>query len=131
MLGRQRFRRTGVAALLALMLVCGASPAAAQSPFQPLPPPALPPDTTTAVQTSTSQTGGGLSTPAQVLVFVGAGAVLALIAWVILRDARAHAPRRGSVGAAADRKTATPRELKQQRERARAKRARRARKRNR
>jgi hypothetical protein len=83
---------------------------------------------------------GGISTLQQVLIFGGAGLVLAAIAFFIVRDARrvapvAERPRRSASGAAGGAtgaaKAARERERQQRAKRARAKAARQQRKRNR
>lgn len=75
---------------------------------------------------------GGLSTLQLVLIFGSAMAILALIAWVILRDAHRAAPVQDRALPAGGRKlSARERERQQRQRRDRAKAARRQRKRNR
>ncbi|GAC1435411.1 MAG: hypothetical protein NVSMB51_04850 [Solirubrobacteraceae bacterium] len=126
--------RTFARALLALLCAGLLLPAAgaAQNPFGPPVAPAPPQDQATSTQAATTSTSsGGLSSGSQVLIFVGAGAVLAAIAFVIMRDARIHAPARARTGAEPQRKTTPPLAVRVDRGRAKAKRARQARKRNR
>ena len=84
---------------LLLTLLALAAPAAAvaqQSPFQPLPPAA--PDTSTQVQapppttTSSDTSTGGLGTMGDILIYGTGAALLAAMAWLILRDTRRRAP---------------------------------------
>lgn len=75
---------------------------------------------------------GGLSTLQMVLIFGSAMAVLALIAWVILRDAHRAAPvEERSALAAQPKLSARERERQQRQRRERTKAARQQRKRNR
>jgi hypothetical protein len=75
---------------------------------------------------------GGLSTLQLVLIFGSAMAILALIAWVILRDAHRAAPVENRPLPAADRRlSARERERQQRQRRDKAKAARQQRKRNR
>lgn len=74
---------------------------------------------------------GGLSTLQLVLIFGSAMAVLAAIAWIILRDAHRAAPVQERPHAPTDRLSARERERQQHQRRDKAKAARRQRKRNR
>ena len=116
---------------LLVISACGFAAGSAHgqsSPFAPLPQAAPSTPTLTTQATTTSSSDSGLSTGAQVLLFGGGAVLLAAIAWLIVRDARAaapvderlHPPRSGS---------APPRDRAQARRRAKA--ARRQRKRNR
>jgi hypothetical protein len=91
----------------------------------PPPPPAAPAGTN-------ANDDGGLSTLQLVLIFGSAMAVLAAIAWIILRDAHRAAPvPERSRGPAEQKPSARERERQQRQRRDKAKAARRQRKRNR
>ncbi len=86
------------------------------------------------VVNSDADDDGGLSTLQLVLIFGGAMAVLAFIAWIILRDARRHAPvQEGRAHAPAGKEgmSARERERQQRQRRDKSKAARQQRKRNR
>jgi hypothetical protein len=116
-----------------------AMPAAATAQLGPtnVPAPLTQPDDT--ADTTPFEEDTGLSTLQLVLMFGGAIAIVALIAWIIMRDAHRAAPAtdRGRAGEAAagaggaPRKSAREREREQARKRAKAKAARNQRKRNR
>jgi hypothetical protein len=92
---------------------------------QPPPPPPPPAN-------SNASDNGGLSTLQLVLIFGSAMAVLAGIAWIILRDAHRAAPVQERSQAPAEKKlSARERERQQRQRRDKAKAARRQRKRNR
>jgi hypothetical protein len=92
---------------------------------QPPPPPPPPAN-------SNASDNGGLSTLQLVLIFGSAMAVLAGIAWIILRDAHRAAPVHERSQAPAEKKlSARERERQQRQRRDKAKAARRQRKRNR
>ena len=119
--------------LLALLAPAGAL-AQDQSPFSPLPPAAPPQqDTTTVASSNTSNTdNGGLKSWQEILIFVGAGVLLAGIAWAILADAREAAPtEEGETVAASKAVREAEHKRRKQQQRAANKRARAARKRNR
>jgi hypothetical protein len=108
--------------------------ALAQTPFAPLPSPSAPaaPAQTAPARTSTTgDKGGGLSTGTELLIFVAALALIAGIAFVIVRDARAAAAKRRGGGAPSksERATTPPRGQRVQKSREKARAARRARKR--
>jgi hypothetical protein len=107
--------------------------ALAQTPFAPLPSPSAPaaPAQTAPARTSTTgDKGGGLSTGTELLIFVAALALIAGIAFVIVRDARAAAAkRRGGAPSKSERATTPPRGKRVQKSREKARAARRARKR--
>ncbi|HEU0315866.1 MAG TPA: hypothetical protein VFR49_00975 [Solirubrobacteraceae bacterium] len=138
-LDRQRpaRRRGRLRPALVLALVLAATPAVAraQGPLGPLPAQpvtaptvATPPPTTATTASSTSS--GGLSSNEQVALF-GAGIVLiAGIAFLIRRDARARTPA-GRPASDAPRATVRPRAKRVEQSRARAKAARAQRKRQR
>jgi hypothetical protein len=120
-------------ALAALLLSLAAAPiAAAQvgpnapSPLTQPPPPPPPPVNPDAGDS------GGLSTLQLVLIFGSAMGILAVIAWIILRDAHRAAPVQQRPQTPADKKlSARERERQQRQRRDKAKAARRQRKRNR
>ncbi|MEA2297642.1 MAG: hypothetical protein QOF77_578 [Solirubrobacteraceae bacterium] len=117
--------------LVGLVLWLAPSLALAQNPFAPLPSqPTQTPTATTPTTTTTTTTGGGLSTTEQIGLF-GAGVLLiAGIAYLIRRDAHAHAPARRTAGVG-PRSTVPPRGKRVEKSRAKAKAARRQRKRTR
>jgi hypothetical protein len=126
-------RRLAIA-LIALLLSLAAVPIAvaqvgpnAPSPLtQSEPPPPPPPANTNAAD------DGGLSTLQLVLIFGSAMGILALIAWVILRDAHRAAPVQERPHTPADKKvSARERERQQRQRRDKTKAARQQRKRNR
>jgi hypothetical protein len=98
----------------------------APSPLTQSQPPPPPPANTNA------DDSGGLSTLQLVLIFGSAMGILAVIAWVILRDAHRAAPVRERSYAPAEKKlSARERERQQRQRREKAKAARQQRKRNR
>jgi hypothetical protein len=126
-----------IAALVVVLLLGLAAPAPAGAQGSPLgvPPSLTQPDDTTSATPFEKDTG--LSTMQLVLMFGGAIAIVAFIAWFIMRDARRVAPAAerggaGSAGAAGPRsKSAREREREKARKRNKAKAARNQRKRNR
>ncbi|MEJ7798256.1 MAG: hypothetical protein WKF42_07125 [Solirubrobacteraceae bacterium] len=126
-----------LAVLIVALLLCLVMPALAGAQLGPqnVPAPLTQPD---EEPVAPAEEEGGLSTRQLVLIFGGAAGVLALIAWFIMRDARAAAPvaRRGAVtsepavGPKAQ-KSARERERERARKRNRAKAVRNQRKRNR
>lgn len=134
----QRRSAALILAILALGGLVAAAAAQAQSPFQNLSAPSAPQTTTVApsapVTTTPSPTSsssnGGLSTSAEIAIFVGAILLIVLIGWVIMRDARRAAPVRAREPGIAGGRAASDRAGELQRRRARAKQARRQRKRN-
>ena len=129
-----------VAALLAVLLLALSAPAVAIAQFGG---PSNVPEGLTPPQdepTAPKEEDTGLSTRQLVLIFGGAAGVLAVIAWLIMRDARGAAPagergRASSSPQPADgpsvKKSAREREREKARKRNRAKAARNQRKRNR
>ena len=127
-------RRLAIALVVVLLSIVPCSIAAAQLG------PALPPglsgqQTTTApptVANPDAEDNGGLSTRQLVLIFGSAMAVLAGIAWVILRDAHRAAPVEEHPKTPAGQKlSARERERQQRQKRDKSKAARQQRKRNR
>ena len=125
-------RRLAIPLAAVLLSLAPAPIAAAQiGPSAPSPltrsqPPPPPPANTNA------DDSGGLSTLQLVLIFGSAMGILALIAWIILRDAHRAAPvPRRSNGPAVKKLSARERERQQRQRRSKAKAARRQRKRNR
>jgi hypothetical protein len=127
-----------IAALVVVLLLGLAAPAPAGAQGSPLgvPPSLTQPDDTTSATPFEKDTG--LSTMQLVLMFGGAIAIVAFIAWFIMRDARRVAPaaERGGAGSAAGAagprsKSAREREREKARKRNKAKAARNQRKRNR
>ena len=116
--------------VLAMSLALHA-PAAAQ--IGPLPPAPTPP--TPAPTAPTTPADEGLSTLQQLLIFGGAGALIGVIAWIILRDARRAAPRaqrsQSDPGKPAGKQSARERERERRRRRGKARAAKQQRKRNR
>ena len=114
-----------IAATVLTSLALLAAPAAApaqQSPFAPLPQSAQPATPTVVVAPPTTNSGGGLKTWQELLLF-GAGLILLIgIGWAIVSDARSKAPVKdaelGHPGMGAAEKA---NRSKKQRERARAK----------
>jgi amino acid transporter len=86
--------------------------------------------TTTPAPTTASTSNGGLSTLAQLSIVAGAIALIAVIAFVIMRDARRAAPVKARDAAIAGDRPGAGRGDRLRRQRARAKQARKARKRN-
>jgi hypothetical protein len=126
---------TRLAPLLAALLLALAAPAVATAQLGPTNVPA-PLTQTDDSQTTAApvQEDDGLSTWQLVLMLGGAIGVVAVIAWVIMRDAHraAPAPARGRTpDPVATKKSAREREREQARKRAKAKAARDQRKRNR
>jgi hypothetical protein len=124
-------RRRGCrACLIALALLLSPATAAAQNPFTPLPSqPAQTVTTPPPVTTSSTSGIGNLSGTEQILL-IGAGILLiAGIAFLIRRDARAKAPVTTRAAASAQRGTAQPRAKRVEQSRARAKAGRKQRKR--
>jgi hypothetical protein len=119
--------------VLALLAPAGAL-AQDQSPFAPLPPASPPQQDTTSVSSSSDSgsDNGGLQDWQEILIFAGAGILLAGIAWAIVADARERAPAQESETVSAS-KALREEEHKRRKAQARAanKRARAARKRNR
>jgi hypothetical protein len=89
-----------------------------------------PTDTTTTATTSSTASSGSLSTGVVVMMVIGGLVLIGGIAYLILRDARAAAPKRRGERTG-PKMTQTPRADRVQRSRARAKAARQARKRTR
>ena len=129
-----------IARLALLLLVCSqlAWPAAAVaqgSPFGPIP--QTPPEQAPApAPTNTDPADDGLSERQQLLIGLASVALIAGIAWAILRDAKSAAPAetRGPLGEETGEKvrgTRTPPKRRVKQNRAKAKTARQARKRNR
>jgi hypothetical protein len=128
-----RTLRAGAAALMAVAALGASAPGAlAQglgNPVAPLSPTVTTSSTqvVTAVSSSSSSSIGA-STTVAIIVLIAAIALIAGIAWFILRDARSHTPaREGPLGAPQPRRSVEQR----QRDRAKAKAARQQRKRNR
>lgn len=126
-------RRRTCALLVGLALCAGPGTANAQNPFAPLP--GQPSSTTTATTpspaTNSTAAGSGLSGTEQIGL-IGAGILMiAGIAYLIRRDARARAPVTTRASASGQRGTAQPKAKRVEQSRARAKAARRQRKRNR
>ena len=124
--------RWACALIVGLILCAGPGLARAQNPFAPLP--SQPSSTTTAAPATTASpttAGSGLSGVEQGGL-IGAGILLiAGIAFLIRRDARAKAPVTSRPSASGQRGTAQPRAKRVEQSRAKAKAARRQRKRNR
>ena len=123
-----------VTLLLCLLAFCAPAAAVAQdSPFAPLPPAQTLPDEPPTQTSSSADDGGGLAKWQEILIFLGAGALLAGIAWAIVSDARSHAPGGDETETRTAAKAAAELEHKRRKAKARAadKRARAARKRNR
>lgn len=128
-------RRSAIVLVAVLLSLAPCSIAAAQIG------PALPPGLTGGAQTTTAPPtvvnpdagdSGGLSTRQLVLIFGSAMAVLAGIAWIILRDAHRAAPVEEHPKTPAGKKlSARERERQQRQKRDKAKAARQQRKRNR
>jgi hypothetical protein len=124
-----------LAIVLATLLLSLAPVSIAAAQIGPQVPAPLSGDTTTAAPTVVNPNAtddGGLSTLQLVLIFGSAMAVLAGIAWIILRDAHRAAPVAKHVDAPADRKlTHAERERQERRRRDKAKAAKQQRKKNR
>ncbi len=136
-LDRQRpARRRGrlwAAVVLALVIAAVPGVARAQGPLGPLPAqPVTTPtvSTPTTVTTASSASSGGLSSTEQVALFAAGVLLIAGIAFLIRRDARARTPA-GRPSSDAPRATVRPRAKRVEQSRARAKAARRQRKRTR
>jgi hypothetical protein len=126
-----RGRGRAGAILAAAILVLSPGVARAQSPLGPLP---SQPTSTPTIATPTTSTpttpGGGLSTTEQIGLFAAALLLIGGIAFLIRRDAGAHAPA-GKVAGSGPRATIQPRGKRVEKSRAKAKAARRQRKRTR
>jgi hypothetical protein len=125
-------RRLAIVLVALLLSLAPCSIAAAQ--LGPSAPPSLTQDEPPppAPANSHADDDGGLSTLQLVLIFGSAMAVLAGIAWIILRDAHRAAPVQERPHAPTDRKlSARERERQQRQRRDKAKAARQQRKRNR
>jgi hypothetical protein len=117
--------------LAAGVLVLGPGVAWAQDPFAPLPSqPTSTPTVATPTTSSTTTSGGGLSSTEQIGLFAAALLLIGGIAFLIRRDAGAHAPA-GKVAGSGPRATIQPRGKRVEKSRAKAKAARRQRKRTR
>jgi len=120
-------RIAAVLTVLAMSLALHAPAAAQIGPLPPAPTPPTPAPTTPADE--------GLSTLQQLLIFGGAGALIGVIAWIILRDARRAAPRaqrsQSDPGKPAGKQSARERERERRRRRGKARAAKQQRKRNR
>ena len=124
-----------LAIVLATVLLSLAPASIAAAQIGPNVPAPLTGETTTAAPTIVNPDAtddGGLSTLQLALIFGSAMAVLAGIAWIILRDAHRAAPVAKHVAAPTDRKlTHAERERQERRRRDKAKAARQQRKKNR
>lgn len=126
-----------ISIILVALLLGLAAPTLATAQFGPqnVPAPLTQPDDTAATQ---FEEDNGLSTRQLVLIFGGAIAIIAFIAWFIMRDAHRAAPaterhRAGAAGTAKSpsAKSAREREREKARKRNKAKAARNQRRRNR
>ncbi|MCA1689953.1 MAG: hypothetical protein LC720_05825 [Actinobacteria bacterium] len=126
-------RGRGRAGAILVVLLLGVSPgiASAQDPFAPLPSqPTSTPTTATPTTSTTTGAGGSLSSIEQIGLFAAALLLIGGIAFLIRRDAGAHAPA-GKASGSGPRATIQPRGKRVERSRAKAKAARRQRKRTR
>jgi len=113
------------------VLALSLTPAAAEAQLGPLPPVAPPPP---SVPTTAKPKDDGLSTKLQLLIVAGAIALIAGIAWIIMRDARRAAPapeHRSERTSSAPKLSARERERAKRQKRNKDKAARQQRKRNR
>jgi hypothetical protein len=126
------------AGLVALALPAGAAAAGATSPASSLIPTTTTPTATQTPATSTgpvtvappassSSSSGGISSLEEIGIFVAAALLIAVIARIIMSDARGHTPAGDAPDWERERGTVKPLEQRIKESRAKAKRARRAR----
>jgi len=119
------------AALLTVVVALGVAAPPACAQFAPLPP-AQEQTQPTVVVSNSDNSGGGLESWQQILIFLAGLVVLAGIGWYIATDARTRAPvREGETHRLGGRGNPRRSEREKQRSRARAKAARAQRKRSR
>jgi hypothetical protein len=130
-MGTTARRRGTLVCAVGLLLLLSPAPASAQNPFQALPssPSQATPTTPTTTTTSSSSGAGDLSGNEQIGLIAAGILLIAGIAFLIRRDARAKAPVTTRASATAQRGTAQPRAKRVEQSRAKAKAGRKQRKR--